>query len=111
MTPNIGKKQLWRHVNIKINRSIHHYHVFAVLNLLFEELMKDLADGKQIEIIGLGKFGLKQGSPRNFFNIWTQKMAHSAGHKILKFTLTKKLQKTLRDYWDLDKPLTNGQNE
>ena len=110
-TTNIEKKQLWRHVNIKIKRSINHYHVLAVLSILFEELIKDLEAGKQIEIINLGTFGLKQSGDRNHVNIWTKEVMRSKGRKVLKFVLPKKLRQTLCDYLDLDKLHPDEHNE
>ena len=51
MSNDFDKRSLWRFVNKKINRVSHHYHVFAVMSTLFEEMIVDLKNGKKIKYI------------------------------------------------------------
>lgn len=111
MSQSVSKRYLWRHVNIKIKRTIHHYHVFAVISLLFEEIIKDLQAGKAIKIVNFGSLVLKQMPPRRYFNVNTQTMAESPGNKIMRFFLTKKLRKKLCDCLDLDKKINENYDE
>lgn len=60
MPITISKRDLWRYVNRKIKRLIHHYHVFSVISLLFDEMVQDLRDGKEIKIANLGILVLKK---------------------------------------------------
>jgi nucleoid DNA-binding protein len=46
----VSKKNLWKIVNKKINKLFDAFHVLAIINILFEEMAKDLFAGKRIII-------------------------------------------------------------
>lgn len=100
---NVTKRIFWRYVNIKIKRTIHHYHVFAVISILFEEMLKDLKQGKEIEIFNLGSLFLKQTKPRLYHDVNKKQVVLSKGYKILKFKLARKLKKKLTGNLDIDR--------
>lgn len=100
---SIDKRMLWRYVNKKINRIIHHYHVFGVLSILFDEVIKDLKLGKIIKIDNFGSLVLKDLPPRRYFNINQQQVMLSQGHRILRFTLAAPIRKKLTAQVDLDR--------
>lgn len=97
---SINKKLLWQYVNRKIKRIIHHYHVFSILTILFDEMVKDLRRGKSIRIFNFGKLELKSLKPRKYFDVRHQKVMQSKGHKILRFTLAPSVRKKLVDHLD-----------
>lgn len=97
---SISRRVFWRYVNRKIKRVIHHYHVFSVINILFDELRKDLEQGKDIRIFNLGKLTLKDAKPRRYYDFTKGQMAFSEGYRILRFTLDPKIRKKLRDNLD-----------
>lgn len=105
---SITKRDLWRYVNLKLNRSIHRYHVFAVINILFEEMAKDLASSKPIKIGNLGTIRLEQTKPRYFYHAKLRQLSRSSGRKLMKFVLSKKMHDKLINYWDLDKYLSGN---
>lgn len=100
---NVTKRAFWRYVNIKIKRTIHHYHVFAVISILFEEMLKDLKQEKEIKIFNLGSLFLKQTKPRWYHDVTKKQVVLSEGKKILKFKLARKLKKRLTGNLDIDK--------
>jgi nucleoid DNA-binding protein len=100
---SISKRKLWQYVNRKLNRLIHHYHVFSVITILFDEMLIDLKKGKAIKIHNFGTLLLKQMRPRRYFDVTKQKVLLSEGHKILRFTLAAPLRKKLVALVDLDK--------
>ncbi len=97
---SINKKLLWQYVNRKIKRIIHHYHVFSILTILFDEMIKDLKRGKSIKIFNFGKLELKNLKPRRYFDVRHQKVMQADGHRILRFTLAPPIRKKLVDYLD-----------
>jgi nucleoid DNA-binding protein len=99
---SIDKRVLWRYVNKKINRVIHHYHVFSVINILFDEIVEDLKQGNQIRIANFGVLELKETKPRKHFDFKKQKIVLSRSYKILRFSLSEKIKKKLTKYLDLD---------
>jgi nucleoid DNA-binding protein len=111
MSQSVSKRYLWRHVNIKIKRAIHHYHVFSVISILFEEMTKDLLAGKEVKIANFGSFILKQMPARKYFNVNLQKMTESPGNKIMRLFLTKKLRTKLCNFLDLDSLIKKDYNE
>lgn len=100
---SISKRSLWRYVNRKINRAIHHYHVFGVMTILFEEIVKDLKQGKEIDIFNLGVLSLHQTKPRKYYDFRYQKVMQSKGRRILKFKLSSSVNKKLRKLLDIEK--------
>lgn len=92
---SFSKRMLWRYVNLKINRIIHHYHVFSVITILFEEIIKELKQGNEIKIHNLGSLALKDAKPRLYHNVVFNKMMMSKGNRILKFTLVNNIRKKL----------------
>jgi len=105
---NINKRDLWRYVNIKIKRLIHHYHVFSVISILFEEMVKDLQDGKEIKIANFGTLILKDMPPRRHYDVVSKEISVSPGNKIIRFFSAKSFRKKLCDSIDLDKKNENN---
>jgi len=97
---SISKRTLWRFVNLKIKRIIHHYHVFSIITILFNEVISDLLKGNKIKIFNFGTLILKKLKPRRHFNIKFQKVMQAKGHKILRFTLAPAFRKKLVDHLD-----------
>jgi nucleoid DNA-binding protein len=102
---SIDKRALWRYVNKKIKHIIHHHHVFSVLTILFDEIIKDLKRGKDIRIVNFGTFKLKDLKPRRYFDVVHQRIMLSEGHRILRFILAPLIRKKLVRHLDLDKTL------
>lgn len=100
---NVTKRIFWRYVNLKIKRVIHHYHVFSVISILFEEMLKDLKQGKEINIFNLGSLVLKETKPRLYHDVNKKQVVLSEKRKILKFKLARKLKKRLTGNIDIDR--------
>jgi nucleoid DNA-binding protein len=107
---NISKLNFWRYVNKKIKRSIHHYHVYSVITILFEEMLIDLKQGKEIKIFNLGTLSLGTTKPRKYYDVRFQKVMQSAGHRILRFILAPLLSKKLRALLDIEKTFPDENN-
>jgi nucleoid DNA-binding protein len=105
MSSSISKRDLWRYVNRKIKRLLHRYHVLAVINILFEEILKDLRQGKSIKIVNLGTITLQPTKPRWYHNVRLRQMVLSPGHRIMRFLLAPSIHKKLVSFLDLDKTL------
>lgn len=99
---SITKRVLWRYVNKKIKRSIHHYHVFSIITILFEEMIKDLISEKDIKIHNLGTLSLKQLPARKYHDVNERIVKQALPHRILRFSLFKKLRNELREHLNLD---------
>lgn len=104
---SVNKRTLWRYVNRKMHRLIHHYHVFAIITILFEEMIKDLISGKEIRIFNFGTLSLKNMKPRRYHDVTQRRVVLSKGHRILRFTLAPQIRKKLCERLDLDKTLRN----
>jgi len=97
---NVNKRALWRYVNKKIKRSIHHYHVFSVISILFQEITKDLLAGKSIKIDNFGTLFLEKLKPRKHHDFNDRKIKWSKGNHILKFKIDKSFRNKLFEYLD-----------
>ena len=105
---NVDKRTLWQFINRKFRGVIHHYHVLAVITILFEEMISDLKQGKSIEIFNLGTISLKQMKSRKYHNVRHRQMMFAPGRKVLRFSLSNKIRKKLCDNLDIDKTLKGG---
>lgn len=103
MSQSISKRDLWHYVNRKIKRTVHRYHVFAVISILFEEMIKDLRQGKDIKIANLGTITLQPTKPRWYHHVTLRKMMLSPGRHVMRFLLAKPIHKKLVKSLDLDK--------
>ncbi len=99
----VDKRALWRLVNKRINRVVHHYHVFSVISFLIEEMINDLKCGKEIKIDNLGTIKLKKSRARYFKNLFTQEICYSNGKNYVKFMPSLKLKRKLLEYIDFEK--------
>jgi nucleoid DNA-binding protein len=105
MSLSISKRDLWHYVNRKIKRLIHHYHVFSIISLLFEEMIKDLQAGKDIKIANFGTLMLKDTPPRKYHDVRLRRVMESPGYKVMRLFLAKPIRKKLCDSLDLDSKL------
>lgn len=102
--PNsIDKKTLWKYVNRKIRRVIQNYHVYGVISILFDEMIKDLKNGKNINIFNFANISLNKNKPRKYFDVRYQKVMLSGANKILKFSLNPALRKKICNEIDIAK--------
>jgi len=102
---SVSKRSLWQYVNRKIKRIIHHYHVFSVLTILFDEMLKDLKQGKRIKIFNFGTLQLKNLPPRRYFDVVRQQVMQAEAHRILRFILAPSVRKKLIKHLDVDRTL------
>jgi nucleoid DNA-binding protein len=105
---SVDKRTLWQIVNRKFKGIIHHYHVLAVITILFEEMIKDLRQNKPIEIFNFGTLSLKQMKSRRYHDVRLRRMMHAKGQRVLRFSLSSKIRKKLCDNLDIDKTLKGG---
>jgi nucleoid DNA-binding protein len=75
----------------------------AIINILFDEMISDLKDGKEIDVFNFGTLYLKNTKPRLYYDIRFQRLMMSTGRKILKFVLSPKLRKKIIKNLDVDK--------
>ncbi len=102
MSDSISKRALWQYVNGKMNHLIHHYHVFSVITILFEEMLEELKRGKEIKIFNFGTLVLKETKPRRYHNVRVRQVMLSKKHKILRFTLAALIRKKLCEHLQID---------
>lgn len=105
MSLSIDKRKLWHYVNIKLHRMVHHYHVLSIITILFDEILKDLKQGKKIKIMNFGTLMLKDLQPRKYFDVRHQKVMQSTGNRIIRFILAAPFRKKMMEHLDVDKTL------
>lgn len=100
---SVDRRFLWRSVNKTLNYKIHSAHVLAIINLLFDEIIKELLAGNEIKIGNFGILKLKNTKPRKYHNVVNSKIMESKGGKVLRFIISSKLSKFLIKNLDLNK--------
>ncbi len=96
----INKKKLWRLVNISLNRTIEAPHVFAVINILFEELLKDFKEGKELKIHNFGTLKLTLNEVQRSFNVVKQTVTYGKPSKMFKFKMGKHIKNKIVEQLD-----------
>jgi len=100
MNKSITKRKLWHYVNLKIKRAIHHYHVFSVISILFEELLIDFQNKKEVKIHNFGTFSLKTLKSKKYFDLFKLAVLDSTPKRILRFTLAPRIRKKILRHLD-----------
>lgn len=103
MNIEITKRDFWRYINKKIKKIVHHQHVLNIISILFEEMILDLKNDKEIKIFNLGTLFLQKNNSKKYYDVRFQKIMESKPAKILKFVPSKKFKKKLVSRIDLDK--------
>ena len=103
MNKRITKRILWRLVNKKINRSSHRYHVFAVMSLLFNEMIKDFEDGKIFKMCNFGKIYLPKSTKKGHYNCVRKKVTASFYRRKMVFLLNPYIKYYLNKSLDFEK--------
>jgi nucleoid DNA-binding protein len=106
----VNKTMFLRLINKKVAKKINALHIKAVLNILIEEMIKDLAEGKMIDIYNFGKITLKKWGPKKHHNFILKKIMISPGHKVLTFKMPWRIKKIIRKFFDLDKTFSSENN-
>lgn len=100
---SIDKRDLIKHVNLKINRSIPSIHVYSVVSILIDELLQDLKNNKDIEIFNFGKIYFSVKEPFRIFDYVNKKHTLTKRYKYLKFKIAKELRDKIIEYLDVSK--------
>ena len=106
---SICRAKLWHYVCAKINYVIHSAHVFAVIEILIEEMVKDLMEDKEIRIYNFGIIKLKRMPDRNHYDFIKKDFTITPGHRILRFVIFDKIKRKLCKLLDVDKTLASPQ--
>jgi len=111
---NIDKPYFKRLVAAKLKERgyiIKFKHISAVINIIFEELVKDLFRGKHFIIKNLGQFLIKRMPPQRYFNFQTGKVEKSVGNKLLRFKLDETTRLKLLNYLNVEKTFNEEKYE
>lgn len=89
------KNKLWALVSKKINHSIHRLHIISVINILIDEMIKELKRGNKIKIPGFGTFSINELKPKKIRSVVSKKIKFAQRTKSLRFRLSRNLSKYL----------------
>jgi nucleoid DNA-binding protein len=102
---SIDKRLFISKVSKKLKRTISIPHTNSVINLLCENILKDLEETGKFEIKNLGTFELIKMNPKKYFNVIEQSLKLTKGNKRIKFKLNKKLKKKISNSIDFEKTI------
>jgi nucleoid DNA-binding protein len=102
MTLSIEKVDLAKYVNAKL-KQISYVHIVSVMSILFEEIVVDLLNGKDIEIHKFGTLSLVQMADRKYLDYRFKEIMEAKGKKAMRFFLARKIKKILCQAVDLDR--------
>jgi nucleoid DNA-binding protein len=103
MSQKYTKRKLWLLLIKELNYVVHNTHVYSIINILVEEMIKDLMAGKKIKIINFGSFYLKDLKPRKFLDLVTREVKLSGSSKTLRFKISNNLSKFINSRKVCDK--------
>lgn len=89
------KNKLWGLVSKKLNYSIHRLHILSIINILIDEMIKELKQGNEIKIPGFGTFTVNELKPKKIRSVVSKKIKFAQRTKSLRFRLSRTLSKYL----------------
>jgi nucleoid DNA-binding protein len=98
----IDKLIFCRYVKSKLVIPIHAKHIMGVVNILFDELLKDFKSGKNLRIHNFGKITLEK-RPRKHRHITLNRIVISPGKYIFRFFMPDKIKRKISSMIDVDK--------
>jgi nucleoid DNA-binding protein len=96
----VNKRKLWRFISRDVKHFVHNLHIFAVISILVDEILKDLKEGKEIKIVNFGTLKIEKTKPKKFRNIKTAKFEISKPKNKLKLKLSRRLKKFVAEKKD-----------
>lgn len=108
---SIDKRVFASKVSKKINRSVELVHINSIINLLCEDLLKELEETGEFNVPNLGTFILQKTKPKKYWDVIEQKTKMSQGNTLLKFKLSRKLKKKISKHIDLQKTIGEDNGE
>lgn len=102
----LSKNIICRFIHTKeLNHSINFSDVQAVICILLEEMKKDLAQKKSIEIRNFGAFTLDKQRRRKHYSQFSKTMIVSEGNYKINFTFVKRIFQKIRKSFDSSKKI------
>ena len=95
-----------QYVSKKVEYTVNKLHIFAIINILIDEMVKELKSGKSINIEGFGTFCINNLKPKKIRSVYSNKIKFAQKTKALRFKLSKDLEKylvekTIKDMKDM----------
>lgn len=107
---NVDRRFLWQYVGRKLRGKVLVVHVMSVVNILLDELTKELLTVGSIKIGNFGKMFFKQMKSRRHYDFSRKKIMESKGKAILRFKLNKKAQVIITNNLDVAKTFAEDNN-
>ncbi len=107
---NVDRRFLWQYVGRKLRGKVLVVHVMSVVNILLDELTKELLTVGSIKIGNFGKMFFKQMSPRRHYDFSRKKIMEAKGRAVLRFKLNKKAQLIITNNLDVAKTFVEDDN-
>jgi nucleoid DNA-binding protein len=91
----MNKKQLWLLLVKTLNYNVHNAHILSIINILLDELVKELINGEEIKIINFGTFYIKTIRPKHIKSIVSGNIMTTKETKAIRFRLSRTLAREL----------------
>jgi nucleoid DNA-binding protein len=92
-----NKRKLHSLICKDLNHIIHHLHIFSVINILIEEIIKELKSGNEIDIGNFGIFSIKELRPKKIISLTNREVKFVDRTKVLRFKIARKLTKLIKN--------------
>ena len=101
--PNRHKDKLIHMVCSKLKGKIKEKDIRAIVNIFFQEFVKELQEGKRVAIGRFGYFTLKKWKGRNHWDMVKKAVVFTEGHYLLRFKMYELFWGYLINNLDIDK--------
>ncbi len=91
----MNKQQLVKFIGGELKGSISYFDIFSVVNILIDELKKEIINTKQVTVPNFGKFSLKEFKPKMIKNVRNGKLQLTKAYTALRFTISRNILKQL----------------
>jgi nucleoid DNA-binding protein len=93
----MNKRQLWLLIIKELNHCVHNAHILSVINILLDEMVKELLFGNEIKIINFGTFYIKRIKPKRIKSVASGNITTTKGTNAIRFRLSHKLARELEE--------------
>lgn len=98
--PSLDKDKLCKAISSKTNVPIDH--VYAIVNLLLDEIQRELKNSRSIRIVNFGRFELIQPKPKKIVNISTGAHEVVERKRRLKFVLDRAFSSFISKFIEME---------
>lgn len=92
---SMNKQQLVKVIREELRGAVSYFDIFSVVNILLDELKREIINTRQVTVPNFGKFTLKTFKPKLIKSVRTGKIQLTKAYTALRFSISRNILKQL----------------